>query len=151
MHHSALADNSCFDDSPSPHAWSKHDAVMRVGVGTSDLDRKDAFAVLKDGRVCTADGTVSKCGEEDGPAAKSRERKELVQADTIRELRAEVKALARSLTSSAAELTDLKAQMTFLTSVPAELAELKAQMAQLSAVLSVPPAQHIAKGFITTP
>jgi hypothetical protein len=56
----------------SPHAWSKHDAVLRVGVGASDLERKDAFAVLKDGRVCTADGTIGKCGEEDGPAAKSR-------------------------------------------------------------------------------
>ena len=54
----ALADNARFPDSPAPHAWSKHDAVLRVGVGESDLERRDAFAVLKDGRVCTADGTV---------------------------------------------------------------------------------------------
>ena len=95
--YNALADNSRFDDSPSPHAWSKHDAVLRVGVGSSTLERRDAFAVLKDGRVCTADGTVGKCGEEDGPAAKSRERKELLQADAIRTLKTEVKTLTRSL------------------------------------------------------
>lgn len=122
-----------------------------MGVGTGDLDRRDAFAVLKDGRVCTADGTISKCGEEDGPAAKSREHKELLQAQTIRDLRAEVRVLTRSLTSTSTELTDLKTQMAFLTNLPAELAELKAQMVQVSALLGVPPVQHIATGFMTTP
>ena len=140
----ALADDSRFKDSPSPHAWSKHDALLRVGVGTSELDRKDAFAVLKDGRVCTADGTIGKCGDEDGPAAKSRERRELVQAETIRDLRAEVKALTRQGAKAAEELAELKAQMAALTNLPAELAELKAQMAQMAAVLAVAPAQRSA-------
>ena len=140
----ALADDSRFKDSPSPHAWSKHDALLRVGVGTSELDRKDAFAVLKDGRVCTADGTIGKCGEEDGPAAKSRERRELVQAETIRDLRAEVKALTRQGAKAAEELAELRAQMAALTNLPAELAELKAQVAQMAAVLAVTPAQRSA-------
>ena len=106
--------------------------------------RIDAFAVLKDGRVCTAEGTIGQCGEEDGPAAKSRERRELVQAETIRDLRAEVKALTRQGAKAAEELAELKAQMAALTNLPAELAELKAQVAQMAAVLAVAPAQRSA-------
>ena len=60
----ALADDSRFKDSPSPHAWSKHDALLRVGVGTK-LDRKDASRCSRTARG-TADGTIGKCGEEDG-------------------------------------------------------------------------------------
>ena len=78
-----------------------------------------------------------------------REHKELVQAsaraeqtETLRGLRAEVKALTRQGLKAAAELAELKAQMAPLTNLPAELAELKAQMAQVSAVLAVTPVQR---------
>ena len=133
---SELTDNSRFDDSPSPHAWSKHDAVLRVGIGTSEYERRDAFTVFKDGRVCTADGTVSRCGDEDGPAAASRHRREEVQADVIEELKTQV--------------TTLRDQ---LTSVSGELADLKAQMVQVTAMLGVaPPANdRVATEFMTTP
>lgn len=119
---SELADNSRFDDSPSPHAWSKHDAVLRVGIGVSELERKDAFAVFKDGRVCTADGTVSMCGEEDGPAMETRHRKEEVQDGMIQDLKTQVSTLQEQLTS-----------------VTTELANLKTQMVQVAAMLGVTP------------
>ena len=94
---SELADNSRFDDSPSPSAWSTHDALFRVGIGKSEDDRQDAFTVYKDGRVCTADGTVSKCGDEDEVAAAARRKKEESQRQAIEELQAEVKALKLEL------------------------------------------------------
>jgi hypothetical protein len=66
-----------------------------------------------------------------------------VQAETLRDLQAEVKALTRQGLKAAADLGDLKSQMAPLTNLPAELAELKAQMAQMAAVLAVTPVQRI--------
>ena len=97
---------SRFDDSPSPHAWTKHDAVLRVGVGTSEADRKDALTVFKDGRVCTADGTVSRCGDTNEGREDLRA-KEAAKDAVVEELRTEVVNLK-------AELTQMKATMSQL-------------------------------------
>ena len=105
---------SRFDDSPSPHAWTKHDAVLRVGVGTGEIDRKDAFTVFKDGRVCTADGTVSRCSD-------TNEVNEAV--------RAEEAAKDAILEELRTEVGDLKAEMT----------QMKATMSQMAAALGIPP------------
>ena len=103
---------SRFDDSPSPHAWTKHDAVLRVGVGTSEADRKDALTVFKDGRVCTADGMVSRCGDTN-EGREALRAKEAAKDAVVEELRTEVEALK------------------------AELAQMKATMGQLATALGV--------------
>ena len=84
--------HSRFADSPSVKAWSRHDAAFRVGVGTSADDRKDALTVFKDGRVCTAQGMVSRCGEEQF-AAEARRAREAALPGEVDELKGKVAAI----------------------------------------------------------
>ena len=86
--------------------------MLRVGVGTSEADRKDALTVFKDGRVCTADGMVSRCGDTN-EGREALRAKEAAKDAVVEELRTEVEALK------------------------AELAQMKATMGQLATALGV--------------
>ena len=118
-----------FADSPSPHAWSPHDAVLRVGIGNSESDRKDALTVFKDGRVCTADGMVSRCGDEDHVAADGRRAKEEALTSIVDELQAKVQALEAQVTTLRADRDTLRADRD----------EMKAWMNRVAVQLGVEP------------
>ena len=90
-----------WEDAPSAKRWSKHDAAFRVGVGTGVDDRKDALTVFKDGRVCTADGMVSRCGEEDGMEALHRREREAALPGEVDELQKKMAGLEGKDTDAA--------------------------------------------------
>ena len=118
---------SRFDDSPNSHGWTRHDAVLRVGIGSSEADRKDALTVYKDGRVCTADGFVSKCGDTNEGAA---ERDELQKASVDKE--AAKDALVEELRG---EVQSLKADVAQMEALKTDVAQMKASMSQMSETL----------------
>lgn len=82
-----------------------------MGVGTSTADRKDALTVFKDGRVCTADGMVSRCGDEDGVAAEAVRAKEAATDGIVEELRTEMAALQAEVTQMKATMTQMAAMI----------------------------------------
>ena len=88
-----------YEDTPAAKAWNKHDAVLRVGIGSSEVDRKDALTVFKDGRVCTAEGMVSRCGEEQFEAETRREREAALPGE-VDALQSKVAALMGSDTKA---------------------------------------------------
>ena len=110
--------------SPSTTSWVTADAAFRVGIGTDDLNRKDALTVYKNGTVVisgdlvVAGSTVSSNpGRRLAALETSAEKQQQLKAEIKEQLKAEIK-------------EELKAEH------EQQLAEIKEELKQLALALA---------------